>query len=421
MFVDKVKVSVAAGKGGDGIVSFRHEKFVDRGGPNGGDGGKGGNVVAVASRNQNTLAAFRYKKLLSAEAGQNGQKQKKHGRSGKDLYIKVPVGTVVTDEKAKVVADFIKDGQESVIARGGKGGYGNAHFTSSRRQTPKVAEKGEKGESYELLFELKTIADVGLIGMPNAGKSTLLSRISHARPEIADYPFTTLRPNLGVADIDSNNSLLVADIPGLIKGASQGKGLGVEFLRHVERTKVLIHLIDIYQNNVAKTYQTIQDELAAYPINLTKRPQVVALNKIEGLDSEIIDDQIKTLKTALPKNAKIFAISAMSGQGLRELLFAANQLAQQKQSKAAKVKSKLPVIKLKKDDSSWKVTKKGKTFAITGKKIERFAERTDFDNPAGVQRLRDIMTKMGITHELLRRGIEPKSKIKIGSSGEFKY
>ena len=251
MFIDKATVSIKAGDGGNGKLSFRHEKFIDRGGPDGGDGGDGGDVVFVASRNENTLADFRYQKELAADAGQPGGPTRKHGRSAKDLLVPVPVGTVVTDSEGNILADLAEDEQRAVIARGGKGGFGNAHFVSSRRQAPRIAEKGEAGEELQAYLELKMIADVGLIGLPNAGKSTLLSVISNARPEIANYPFTTITPNLGVVDVDGKDSLLFADIPGLIEGAAEGKGLGDEFLRHVERTAVLLHLIDAYQEDVA--------------------------------------------------------------------------------------------------------------------------------------------------------------------------
>lgn len=422
MFVDKVIISIAAGNGGNGVVSFRHEKFVDKGGPDGGDGGKGGDVIAVASRNQNTLAAFRYQKMVTAEPGKNGQKQKKRGRSGEDLKVFLPVGTVITSESGEVIADLTDDNQEIIIAHGGKGGFGNAHFVSSRRQVPKVAEKGEPGDAFTAVLELKTIADIGLVGLPNAGKSTLLSRISNAQPEIANYPFTTLTPNLGVADINDQASLVVADIPGLIEGASKGKGLGDDFLRHVERTKVLIHLIDAYEADLKKAYSTIQEELAAYPVDLTKRPQVVALNKTEGMDLEMIEDRLAELKPIVPKNTKLFAVSAQSGTGLKELLFQAYKLSSQtKKSKVKKAADKIPVIRLGSTDERWDIEQRKGKFIVHGKKIETFARRTDFENEAGVQRLRDIMGKMGIMHELARQGINAGDKIKIGDAGELRY
>ncbi|HSH31590.1 MAG TPA: GTPase ObgE, partial [Candidatus Saccharimonadales bacterium] len=326
MFVDKVKVLVKAGDGGDGAVSFRHEKFIDRGGPDGGDGGDGGDVVLIASRNQNTLATFRYQQELKAEAGKPGFKRRKHVKSGQDLEVAVPLGTQVIDGEGNLLADLADDGQRAVIASGGKGGFGNAHFVSSTRQAPRVAEKGEKGQELEVTLELKTIADVGLVGLPNAGKSTLLARLSNAHPEIADYPFTTIRPNLGVVEIDKETSLLFADIPGLIEGAAEGKGLGDDFLRHVERTAVLVHLIDVYQDDIAAAYQTIQNELQAYSVDLTARPQIVALNKVDGLDEEIVADRLAELRKVLPDSTPLYAISAQSNLGVQPLLYSIKEV-----------------------------------------------------------------------------------------------
>ncbi len=415
MFVDKVNVTFQAGDGGDGIISFRHEKFIAKGGPDGGDGGNGGNVVLAASRNQNTLAKFRFQKLLAAESGKAGGKSRKHGKSGSDLVVPVPVGTVIVNEAEEVVADLVEDGQQVIIASGGKGGYGNAHFVSSRRQAPRLAEKGEKGETLAVTMELKMIADVGLVGLPNAGKSTLLAKVSNATPEIANYPFTTLRPNLGMVDIDKTTTLLFADIPGLIEGASQGKGLGDEFLRHVERTSVLVHIIDAYQDDLVQAYQTIQAELKAYQLDLSKKPQIVVLNKIDGLDSEIVTDRLKTLQKVVPKKTTLLAISAQSGSGVPELLFAVKALVH-KQSRPAELAQakELPILRLSSTDASWRVSKAAEGYMVTGRKIERFAARTDFKSSAGVQRLRDIMHKMGIMHELQRQGIQPGQRIQVG-------
>ncbi len=421
MFVDKVQVSVKAGNGGNGIVSFRHEKFIDKGGPDGGDGGNGGNVILRASRNQNTLAAFRYKKEIKAPYGQNGSKRKKHGKSGLDLIVDLPVGTIALDEAGKELADLTQDNQQIVIAKGGKGGFGNAHFVSSRRQAPRVAEKGESGEELNIILELKMIADVGLVGLPNAGKSTLLATISNAKPEIADYPFTTLTPNLGVVDIDEKTSLLFADIPGLIEGASKGKGLGDEFLRHIERTSVLIHLIDIYQENILQTYKTVQKELKDYHIDLTKRPQIVVLNKIDGVDKHLIVEKEAELQTVIPPLTPIYAISAVSKHGINDLLFEVKDVVQKehtKQLRKAK-KSNLPILKFTGSSNDWNVKKEAEFFVITGHKIERFAARTDFNSIAGVERLRDIMGKMGILKELDKHGIEPGQTIFIGKKRSY--
>lgn len=417
-FIDKVSVSITAGDGGDGAKSFRREKFIDRGGPDGGDGGDGGSVILRADRNENTLAKFRYHKELQAAGGQAGSKRRKHGKSGKDLVVPVPVGTAVASEDGHQITDLVEDAQEAIIAHGGKGGFGNAHFVSSTRQAPQFAEKGEKGEALHVELELKMIADVGLVGLPNAGKSTLLARISNARPEIADYPFTTITPNLGVVDIDKNTSLLFADIPGLIEGAVQGKGLGHEFLRHIERTKVLVHVIDAYQSDIEQAYKTVQGELKTYKVNLSKRPQLVALNKIEGLDEEIVNDLMNQLRKITPRNTPLFAVSAKSGFGLQALLFGVQKVLNEQKQKVTEKhhKDTVPVLTLEDAGDSWKVSKQGKQFVVTGKKIERFASRTDFDNEQAVQRLREIMRKMGIMHELERKGVRPGDKVKIDAS-----
>lgn len=426
MFIDKASVSIRAGNGGNGTVSFRHEKYIDKGGPDGGDGGNGGNVVFMASRNENTLANFRFQKELRAEDGVAGGKRRKHGRSGKDLIVKVPVGTAVTDQQGNVLADLAKDGQQAVVAKGGKGGFGNAHFVSSRRQAPRIAENGEPGEALDALLELKMIADVGLVGLPNAGKSTLLSVVSNARPEIANYPFTTLTPNLGVVDVDGESSVLVADIPGLIEGAAEGKGLGDDFLRHVERTAVLIHLIDAYQEDVVEAYRTIQGELGAYKVDLTKRPQIVVLTKIDGLDKDIVADQLAKLKSKVPKGTALMAISAQSKQGLPELFRSVRQIVEQERAKqlettAEDTEPAVPILTLADDENAWSVIKESdRTYIVHGQKIERFAARTRFESEEGVQRLRDIMRKTGILHELVRQGINPGDRIVIGKNS-FNY
>ena len=417
MFIDTAQVTVKAGDGGNGAVSFRHEIYVDKGGPDGGDGGNGGDVIFKASRNQNTLASFRFQKLVAAKDGRPGSKRRRHGRRGDSLTVYVPVGTVIINQEGDELADMLEDGQEVIIARGGKGGFGNAHFTSSTRQAPRVAEKGELGEELELTLELKMIADVGLVGLPNAGKSTFLASVTSAKPEIANYPFTTLRPNLGVVDIDQA-SLLLADIPGLIEGASNGKGLGDEFLRHVERTGVLLHLIDSYHPDVTEAYTTIQKELAEYKVDLSKRPQIVALTKVEGLDEDIVQDQRDQLsKVVVPKDTPLFAISSKSKQSVKELLRLLEQTVRTERAEREEIEAaepKLPVITLPDNEQAWhiEVTKKG--FVVTGRKIERFAQRTDFDSPHGRQRLRDIMKKMGILHGLVRQNIEAGDDIIVG-------
>lgn len=425
MFVDKVNVFITAGKGGNGIVSWRHEKYVDRGGPEGGDGGNGGDVFAVGSTRQNTLAAYRYQKEIGAKDGGNGGKRKRHGKSAPALEFLVPIGTVIYDLDGEVIADVTEEGQKVLMAKGGKGGFGNAHFVSSRRQAPRVAEKGEPGQAFEAVLELKMIAEVGLVGLPNAGKSTLLSRISNAKPEIANYPFTTLTPNLGVADIGKDRTLLVADIPGLIEGASEGKGLGDDFLRHVERTRVLIHLIDAYSDDVVHSYQVIRKELANYKVDLSERAEIVAITKTEGLDTEMIKGLLKQLKKVVKKETPVVAISAASGTGLKELLQKALVAADRYQEEIdEEVERAVPVITLGNTEDRWCVEKHGDNFVVTGKKIERFALRTDFESQFGVERLRDIMRKMGIMHELERQEINPGQTVLLGEDGKhgsFQY
>jgi GTPase len=424
-FIDKATILLEAGKGGDGLVSFRREKFVDRGGPDGGDGGKGGNIIFVADRNENTLANFRFKKELKAEDGQSGGRRDKHGRSGKDLVVSVPVGTTVADDTGKVIADLVVDGQSEVIAKGGHGGYGNAHFVSSVRQVPQVAELGEPGDRLHAQMELKLIADVGLVGLPNAGKSTLLSVISNARPEIGDYAFTTITPNLGVVAFDEKVSALFADIPGLIEGAAEGKGLGDEFLRHIERTLVLVHVIDAYQDDVVGAYQTIQAELAAYRVDLSDRPQVVALNKTEGLDEDITEDLVVQLRTVVPESTPIHVIAAQAHKNLKPLLFSVKDMLLTEKRRQTEIEvpenAGVQVLTIDTVDDGWRVEKTNDGFLVTGSKIERFAVRTNYGSSHGVERLRDIMRRTGIMHELARQGIEAGDKISIGSVGELIY
>ena len=421
-FIDHVTITVRAGDGGNGRTSFRHEKFVDRGGPDGGDGGNGGNVVFVASRNQNTLVSFRYHKELAAENGEPGDKVRRHGRKGKELLVPVPVGTLITTTEGELIADLTEDGQQAIVAAGGRGGFGNAHFLSSVRQAPNFAEKGEEGEEKQLTLELKLIADVGLVGLPNAGKSTLLSVISNARPEIADYPFTTLTPNLGVVDVDRESSMLFADIPGLIEGAAMGKGLGDEFLRHVERTAVLLHLIDATSDDVVRDYQTIQNELATYRADLAKKPQIVVLTKIDLISPEELETKQKLLETYQHVDITLFAISAQAHQNLKPLLYTvrtAVEAERHRQAEEQPVEREVPVLRLK-DQRSWRVSREGEVFIVSGSKIERFAARTDFDNEEAVRRLRAIMQKQGIMHELVRQGIQAGNTVRM-PTGTFEY
>ncbi len=420
-FIDTATVTVKAGDGGNGRTSFRHEKFVDRGGPDGGDGGDGGSIIFVASRNQNTLMSFRYHKELTAEAGGAGGKTRKHGRKGKDLLVAVPVGTVVY-ECETLLADLTQDEERAIIAKGGRGGFGNAHFVSSVRQAPKFAEPGGEGEVRNLSLELKLIADVGLVGLPNAGKSTFLSVISNAKPEIADYPFTTLTPNLGVVDVKDAGSMLVADIPGLIEGAALGKGLGDEFLRHVERTAVLLHLVAATSDDIAEDYQTIQKELAEYKIDLSMKQQVVALSKTDAISEDEASEKFAVIKKLVPKGVEVFALSSLQHKSTHEILYNLVELVKAYREQEAMVADEadehegVPVLRLN-EEKPWQVERlENDRFRVTGHRPEKFAARTDFSNEESVQRLKSILQKMGVMHELSRRGAAPGSVVIISSA-----
>lgn len=413
MFIDEVSVRVKAGKGGDGMVSFRQEKFVAKGGPDGGDGGNGGNVVVRADTNTDTLSRLRYSKVHAAEDGGSGKPQKARGKSGNDLEITVPVGTVIYEEETEtVVADLRQADEQAVIAYGGRGGFGNAHFTSSTRQAPRMAEYGEAGGEKTLRFELKTVADVGLVGLPNSGKSTLLSVISNAKPSIADYPFTTLEPKLGVTDV-AEQSLVFADIPGLIAGASSGKGLGDAFLRHIERTKVLLLMIDSLSDDVAEAYQTLQRELSSYAIDLTAKTQVVALTRIDTVDEETVtthQDRLRELGVAT-----VYPISSVAHKGLDALLKATLQAVSSVSDVAEEDEEEdIPVISLADDPEAWWVEQAEERYVIRGEKIERFAERTDFSNREALKRFRDILHKHGIDRELEHVGAGRGDTVAVG-------
>ncbi len=414
MFTDTATVEIRAGKGGDGRLSFLHEKYRDKGGPDGGDGGRGGDVIFRVDHNSNTLASYRTVRTWAAEDGQPGGSSRKHGKGGADIILKVPPGTQLW-EGDQLLADLTADGQEQVLARGGRGGFGNAHFTSSVRQAPRTAELGELGERRRLRLELKLVADVGLVGLPNAGKSTLLSVVTNAKPEIADYAFTTLVPNLGVVD-HRGYGFMMADIPGLIEGASQGKGLGDEFLRHVERTAVLLHLIDSNSDDVVRDYHVIMTELASYEVNLSDRPQLVALTKTETVAPEIVEAARTALVTAgVPE---IFSISAQAHRGLEPLLdrLVTYVRTARSEREAATAAAAVPVIETTDLPDLWRVETEGEgVYRVSGERIEGFARRTNFDQDEGIERLRDILRKTGIARELRRQGAQDGDIIRIGS------
>ena len=413
MFIDIATVKVQAGNGGNGHLSFHRTKANAKGGPDGGDGGNGGDIVVLASHNTNTLAKYRSSKLWAAEAGEEGGGNKRHGKNGQSITLLVPPGTVISEDD-KVLADLSSDGQTAIIAKGGAGGFGNQHFKSSVRQAPKMAELGEAGEIITLRFELKIVADVGLVGLPNAGKSTLLSVVSAAKPEIANYAFTTLVPNLGVVDID-NTTFLMADIPGLIEGASQGKGLGVEFLRHIERCRVLLQLIDSGSDDWYKDFITVREELKNYSVDLSSRKFLVVITKSESIPEASVKSKLKTFITqAKLKPNQIFVISSVTGVGLKELLRTTVELVETLKTTSKKIKKtdEMPVITLDPTEE-WQVSKKGEHYVVTGPRLERFATRTNFDQPDAIRRLRDIFKRAGVFRELKKLGSEPGDTIVI--------
>lgn len=412
-FVDKTKIRVVSGRGGNGMVAWRREKYVDKGGPAGGDGGRGGDVYLVADENMSTLMDFKHKSVFKAEAGENGGIKNMHGACAKDLYIKVPVGTVVKDVKTgNIIADLKTHDQKALVAKGGRGGRGNARFATAQKRAPQFCEPGEPSIERELFLELKLIADVGLLGMPNAGKSTLISRISSAKPKIADYPFTTLIPNLGVVKKRSGDGYVVADIPGLIEGASDGVGLGFDFLRHVERCRFLLHVIDSTEENPFENYKKINLELAKHSEHLANLYQIVVLNKIDAID----DDRKKELLNQFKAVASdVFEISAVTGENVEKLL----DFVGDKVNEIPKVETEIVVEEdlgaYYNDDSAFEIFKVAKdTFIIEGGKIERIAGVTDERNTEQVIRFQNILKGMGVFEALSQKGIKDGDTIIIG-------
>ncbi len=412
-FIDKTKIRVVSGRGGNGMVAWRREKYVDKGGPAGGDGGRGGDVYLIADENMSTLMDFKHKSVFKAEAGENGGIKNMHGACAKDLYIKVPVGTVVKDMKTgNVIADLTYHEQKVLVAKGGRGGRGNARFATAQKRAPQFCEPGEPSIERELLLELKLIADVGLLGMPNAGKSTLISRISSAKPKIADYPFTTLIPNLGVVRKHSGDGYVVADIPGLIEGASEGVGLGFDFLRHVERCRFLVHLIDSTEENPFENYKKINLELEKHSQNLANRYQIIALNKIDAISNE---KKVELLKQFKEVSSDVFEISAVTGENVDRLLDFMGQKVDEIPKPETEITVEEDLGAYYNDDSSFEIFKVAKdTFIIEGGKIERIAGVTDERNSEQVIRFQNIMKGMGVFDALSQKGIKDGDTIIIG-------
>ncbi|MEX2043545.1 MAG: GTPase ObgE [Patescibacteria group bacterium] len=408
-FWDHVEVSVRAGDGGNGLVSFRRALGEARGGPDGGDGGDGGSVVLAADSGVNTLAEFGRKRRFAAKPGTPGGKGKRHGKSAAGLVLRVPIGTVVREGDG-AVADLTESAERATVARGGRGGFGNAHFTSSKRQAPRQAEKGEPGEERELTLELKLVADVGLIGIPSVGKSTFLRAVSAARPKVADYPFTTTVPQLGIAQAGGDR-LTVADIPGLVEGAHRGKGLGDAFLRHVERTKVLIHLLDATREDPAGDYRTIRRELVSYAKSLQRKPELVALNKTDTMP----EADAKRLAADLSKRLKrpVYPVSAAAGTGASGLLSEAATVAKRHRTAKAKTVPRLTVSELAPETIS--VKKTDGTFEVRGPRLERLARQTEFDNPEAAERFWWTARRHGLDGRLEKLGAAVGAPIRIAS------
>ena len=412
LFFDEAKIFTHAGNGGNGALSFRREKFVPMGGPDGGHGGDGGDVVLVVNARLNTLLSFRKRAHFKAEHGGHGQGSNKHGKSARALEIAVPRGTVVRDaDTGELLADLIAPDARVMVARGGRGGRGNSAFASSTNQAPRWSEKGEPGQARAVALELKLLADAGIIGLPNAGKSTLLASVSAARPKIADYPFTTLAPNLGVATIDERD-LVLADIPGLIEGAHAGAGLGDKFLRHVERTRVLIHLLDGASDDPLNAFATINRELAEYSPLLATKPQIVAFNKMDLPDAQAQWQRVQ--KKLAKQNVDAFAISGATGQGVRELLRAVADRLADIPRELPVIEAELPVIRPEEDEDAFTVGREKHAFRLRGKKIERIVAMTNFDQTEALLRLHRIFKKMGITGALEHAGIREGDPVRIG-------
>lgn len=413
MFIDEAEILVKSGKGGDGMMHFHREKYVSRGGPDGGDGGHGAHIILEVRPTLNTLAAFRHTTRYAAPEGKGGGSNNKSGKAGEHLIVPVPPGTVVYDAlTGELLGDLTQPGQRLMVCKGGRGGRGSQHYATSKNQAPRMAERGEPGEEKRLRLELKLIADIALIGVPNAGKSTLLAALTNAKPKIAAYPFTTIEPNLGVAEIDDETSVVLADIPGLIEGASEGAGLGIDFLRHIQRTRVLIHLLDGLSSDPLADFSQINAEMALFDPNLAKKPQIVALNKI---DQPEVQERLPKLKKELKKRGyELMGISALARTDIRELLIKAySRLAET--PILADTEVPMPVYRPKEDPHQFVITREGSTdWRVAGAGIERAAEMTYFEHQGSLRRFQKLMEALGVEAELRKAGVRDGHTVHIG-------
>lgn len=423
MFADSAKIFIKSGKGGDGHVSFRRELFVAAGGPDGGDGGKGGSIIFEVDKGLNTLTDFRHTRKYVAKDGEPGGKRKCHGKDAEDLVIKVPEGTVIKDfESGKVIADMSGKNMREVILRGGKGGLGNMNFATATMQVPKFARPGQNGVEMFVNLELKVIADVGLVGYPNVGKSTLLSRVSNAKPKVANYHFTTLNPHLGVVDLDGANGFVMADIPGLIEGASEGVGLGHDFLRHIERCKVLIHVVDaagIEGRTPVEDIKTIINELKSYNIGLSNKPSVIAANKID-MFTEKIEDNIKAIKETFEPEIKVFPISGVSGKGVKELLYAVKEILKNVKEEPIVFEKEFEIDYSSDRDLPYTVNIEDGVYVIEGPRIEKMLGYTNLDSEKGFDFFQKFLKTSGILEELESLDIKDGDTVRMYGH-EFDY
>ena len=416
MFVDYAKITIKSGDGGNGARSFRREKYVAAGGPDGGDGGKGGDIIFRVDPDENTLINFRYNKKYKAENGENGRGSNCYGKSGKDLYIDVPIGTVVKDAKTgKVIADLSKQGEEKVVLKGGRGGKGNSHFATSTRQAPNFSQEGESGTELEVILELKLLADVGLIGYPNVGKSTILSMVTSATPKIADYEFTTIQPNLGVVKNEYGDSFVIADIPGIIEGASSGVGLGIQFLRHIERTRLLLHVIDISGfsgRDPVDDFYKINEELKKYSEKLSQRKQIIVANKSDVMKNE--DDYIRLEKLAKENNMEIYKISAATNKGLNTLFNRVSEVLKElPKEELYEEEENTKVYTLNKDKEDFTVTKKDGMYVVEGEAIEKLLRRVNMEDNESLYYFQKCIKNLGVEERLKAMGIKEGDTVKF--------